>query len=113
MSKHKHDIGKARLDLVPPRLIQAVGIIRTYGNEKYSGDTYKLVEPFRYRAALMRHLVEYLLDPKSIDSESGFPHLHHLACNAAFLIELEWDTYTRKTEPKEAWKHQVGDDWND
>lgn len=111
MSKHKYDTGKARLDLVPPRVIQAVGIIRTYGNEKYSGDTYKLVEPYRYRAALMRHLVEYLIDPKSIDKESGYPHLWHLTTNAAFLCELEWDTYKRvETEAKEAWKYQVGDE---
>lgn len=111
MSKDKFDGGKARLDLVPPKLIQAVGIIRTYGNEKYDGDTYKQVEPFRYRAALMRHLVEYLNDPASIDEESGYPHLWHLTTNAAFLCELEWNIYKRlEFDSQEVWKYQVGDE---
>lgn len=86
----KHDKGKPRLDLVPPSLIEAVGIIRTYGNSKYKdSDNWKNVEPYRYRAALMRHLVEYLKNPTSVDDESGYPHLWHMACNIAFLVELD------------------------
>lgn len=30
-----------------------------------------------------------VLKEKWLDQESGLPHLWHLACNAAFLIELE------------------------
>lgn len=86
----KHDNGKPRLDLVPPGIIEAVGHIRTYGTEKYGENTnWEKVEPERYRAAMMRHLVEYLRDFESVDKESGLPHLWHMACNIAFLIELE------------------------
>jgi hypothetical protein len=38
---------------------------------------------------MLRHMVEYIRDPRSVDKESGLPHLWHLACNVAFLIELE------------------------
>ena len=37
----------------------------------------------------MRHLLAYIDDPKSIDAESGLPHLWHAACNMAFLCEME------------------------
>lgn len=89
-TEYKHDNGKPRLDLVPPGIIEAVGHIRTYGTEKYGENTnWEKVEPERYRAAMMRHLVEYLRDFESVDKESGLPHLWHMACNIAFLIELE------------------------
>lgn len=85
----KHDVGKPRLSLVPPSLIEAVGRVRTYGTDKYgSPDNWRTVEPWRYKDALMRHLCEYLRDPNSVDDESGLPHLEHLACNVAFLLEF-------------------------
>lgn len=85
----KADAGKPRLALVPPQLIKAVGVIRTYGTEKYGDpDNWKTVEPYRYKDALIRHLVEYLEDEEGVDAESGLPHLWHAACNIAFLIEM-------------------------
>lgn len=90
--KYKHDNSKPRLDLVPPAIIEAVGTIRTYGVQKYGENTnWEKVEPERYRAALMRHLCEYLRNPNSVDEESGLLHLWHAACNIAFLCELELD----------------------
>lgn len=82
--------GKPRLGLVPPGIIEAVGIIRTYGTEKYgSPDNWRQVDVEMYIDALMRHTVKYLRDSKSVDEESGYPHLWHMACNLAFLIEME------------------------
>lgn len=40
-------------------------------------------------AGKYRHWLAYLDDPAGTDAESGLPHLWHLACNAAFLIEME------------------------
>jgi hypothetical protein len=86
----KHDKDKPRLDLVPPAIIEAVGAVRTYGIQKYKDpDNWKKVEPERYRAALMRHLCKYLRNTQAKDEESGLPHLWHIACNVAFLCELE------------------------
>lgn len=86
----KHDGGKLRLSLVPPEIIRAVGAVRTYGVSKYGdSESWRNVEPYRYKDALMRHLVEYLEDENSVDEESSLPHLWHIACNVAFLCELK------------------------
>ena len=85
----KHDGGKPRLDLVPAELIEAVGAVMTHGAEKYGEYSYRKVDPKRYRAALMRHICKWLKDPHGIDEDSGLPHLWHIACNVAFLLELD------------------------
>ena len=88
----KHAGGKARLDLVPPELIEAVGTVMTHGAEKYGEGSYRQVDPKRYRAALMRHICKWLKDPHGIDEDSGLPHLWHIACNVAFLLEIDKPT---------------------
>jgi hypothetical protein len=88
----KADAGKPMLTLVPRGIIWAIAKIRMYGNAKYPDgdpDNWKRVEPQRYRDAAFRHFLHYLDDPEGIDEESGLPHLWHLACNVAFLCELE------------------------
>lgn len=92
----KADNGKAKLSLVPPQIIYDIARIREYGNNKYpegGPNNWKNVEPERYRDALFRHLLAYIIDPYGVDEESGYPHLWHLATNAAFLCELEKDKY--------------------
>ena len=86
---YKHDGGKPRLDLVPPEIIIAVVTVMTHGAEKYGEGNYRKVEPKRYRAALMRHICKWLKDPHGVDADSGLPHLYHIACNVAFLLELD------------------------
>jgi len=86
----KADAGKLRLTLVPRKIIYAIAEIREYGNRKYSDpESWRRVDPNRYRDAAFRHFLAYLDDPDSVDDESGLSHLHHLACNIAFLIEME------------------------
>ena len=85
----KADAGKPRPTLVPVSLIEAVAGIREYGVAKYKDpDNWKRVEPERYRDAMFRHWLAYLRGEK-LDPESGLPHLHHCACNLAFLIDME------------------------
>ena len=86
----KADKGKLQLTLVPTSIIKAIAKVRMYGVEKYHDpDNWRNVEISRYRDAAFRHFLAYLEDPKGVDAESGIPHLHHLACNIAFLIEME------------------------
>lgn len=86
----KADAGKPRLSLVPTQILNDIAFVRAFGCIKYpSVDSWKQVEPERYRDAAFRHLIAYINDPKSVDEESGLPHLWHLACNIAFLCELE------------------------
>ncbi len=86
----KADAGKLPLTLVPREIIRAIAAIRRYGTIKYHDpDNWKRVEIERYRDAAFRHWLAYLDDPKGVDEESGLPHLWHLACNIAFLCEME------------------------
>lgn len=86
----KADAGKPRLTLVPRKIIFDIAKVREYGTEKYKDpDNWKKVSKERYRDAAYRHFMAYLDNPKSLDEESGLPHLWHLACNIAFLCEME------------------------
>lgn len=86
----KADAGKLQITLVPTQIIRDVAEVRMYGNRKYHDpNNWKQVEVERYRDALCRHLLAYIDDPKSIDEESGIPHYKHMACNMAFICELE------------------------
>ena len=86
----KADAGKEQLTLVPRQIIRDIARIREYGNNKYGDpDNWKTVEPERYRDAAFRHWLAYLDDPDGVDEESGLKHLWHLACNIAFLCEME------------------------
>lgn len=85
----KADGGKPRPTLVPVSLIHAVTAIREYGTAKYHDpENWRKVEKQRYKDALYRHWLEYL-GGNEVDQESGLPHLWHVACNVAFLIEME------------------------
>ena len=86
----KADNGKARLSLVPMRILWAIARVREFGVAKYGqSDSWRRVSPERYRDALMRHIAAYIDYPAGTDAESGLPHLWHAACNIAFLIALE------------------------
>ena len=85
----KADGGKPRPTRVPVSLIEAVTAIREYGCAKYKDpENWRKVEPERYRNAAYRHWLAYLKGEHK-DEESGLPHLWHLACNIAFLVEME------------------------
>lgn len=93
--------GKAKLSLVPRRIIWDIAKIREYGNKKYpSGgpDNWKLTDVQNYKDAAFRHFMLYLDDPSSVDEESGYRHLWHLACNIAFLCEMDDDEFADDAE---------------
>ena len=86
----KADAGKPQLTLVPRQIIFDIARVREYGLQKYGkSESWKAVEIERYRDATFRHFMAYLDNPQGVDEESGLPHLWHLACNVAFLCELE------------------------
>lgn len=86
----KADEGKPRLTLVPRQIVWDIAKVREYGTKKYADpDNWKRVEIERYRDAAFRHFMAYLDDPQGVDEESGLSHLSHLACNIAFLCEME------------------------
>lgn len=86
----KADAGKPKLTLVPQQIIFDIARVREYGLAKYgTSESWKDVDIQRYRDAAYRHFLAYLKDPQGVDEESGLPHLSHLACNIAFLCEME------------------------
>ena len=89
---HKSDDGKAMLTLVPRQIIWDIARVREYGLKKYpkTGEHgWKNLDIKRIQNAMYRHMMRYLDDPDGVDEESGLSHLWHLACNVAFLCEME------------------------
>lgn len=86
--KIKRDAGKLRMDLIPPQALVALASVMTFGAEKYPAGSWREVEPWRYHAAALRHLVAWM-QGRGKDNESGLPHLWHALTNIAFLIDLE------------------------
>lgn len=92
VESYKDTKGKPKLSLVPPAIMFDVARIREYGNNKYPNggpDNWKKVPIEDYRDAMLRHMFKYIENPEGLDEESGFPHYMHLACNIAFICQLE------------------------
>lgn len=88
----KADAGKPRLTLVPRQILYDIAKVREYGVNKYpegGTENWRKVDIQRYRDAAFRHFLNYLDAPSGADEESGLSHLAHLACNIAFLCEME------------------------
>lgn len=92
MHQYKDTEGKPKLSLVPPQIIFDIAEVREYGNKKYpegGKNNWKNVDINDYKDALLRHTLKYLQDPKSKDEKSGIEHYKHMACNIAFICEME------------------------
>ena len=86
----KADQGKPCPSLCLVSLIDAVTAVRMFGLKKYHDpDSWKQVEPERYHQAMLRHILAAWNDPYKRDPESGLPHIAHVACNIAFLLEMK------------------------
>ena len=75
--------------------------VNIFGEEHFESihiDENNVREKRRYIDALMRHILGYLDDNKSVDKESGLPHLWHACCNMAFLCEMEKDNWPERKE---------------
>lgn len=93
----KADAGKLPMNLVPTQINRDIAQVRKYGNEKYGDpNNWRKVDKIRYVAALERHLLAYKDylngDDDGLDKESGIEHYKHMACNMAFICEMErWE----------------------
>ena len=86
----KHDQEKPRYDLLPPKAIDELAKILTFGAEKYEANSWQQVESGleRYRAALLRHTFA-IQAGELYDKESGLLHSAHAMCCSAFIVELQ------------------------
>jgi len=86
----KNDIDKTRMDLLPPKALEGIAKIFTFGAKKYNDHNYKNGKGLdwdRPYAACMRHLNAWN-DGEDIDPESGKSHLYHAGCCIMMLIDL-------------------------
>jgi len=101
----KHDEGKPRMDLIPPDVEEALGIILTYGSQEYGDRNWELgLEWGRVYAAARRHMGKFWRG-EDIDKDSGLPHIDHALCCLVFLSAYRMrnvgqDTRNRITSPK-------------
>jgi hypothetical protein len=85
----KFDGDKARYDLIPPEVEEALAQVLTYGAAKYSERNWeKGMRWGRPYAAMRRHMGAWWAGEHN-DPETGFSHLWHAACCIAFLVAFE------------------------
>ena len=83
-----------------PEFLAQCAQVCEHGNKKYAPDNWRadLGQPgfrVRYRKALLRHLLYYVLKGP-LDADSGLPHLAHAGVNLMFL---ECDRQKRESTP--------------
>ena len=80
---------KLRWDLLPLKEIEEIVKVYTAGSKKYGDNTWQKLPNgmARYRAALLRHLVEYEKG-NTVDEETGCKHLAQVAWNAIAMLHL-------------------------
>ena len=86
----KYDGGKPQLYLLPPKSINEVGKVLTFGAEKYDPHNWRKVDDLqnRYTSAALRHIFAHI-DGESVDEETGLSHLAHAMCCLLFKLEDE------------------------
>ena len=88
--KFKQTVGKPRVSLVPPALIESVAKVRTFAvASKYPDpEGWRMVSADELISAIGRHYAKMLRHgADALDEETGEPHAAHIACNCAFLLE--------------------------
>lgn len=74
---------------MPLRAGDTVAAVREYGCSKYHDpDNWRRVEPQRYWEATLRHALAAWDNYEATDAESGLPHLAHMACDIAFILQI-------------------------
>jgi len=85
----KFDADKARYDLIPPEIEEAIAKVLTFGAAKYGERNWELGMRWgRPYAALRRHMSAWW-GGEDNDPETGMPHTWHAACCIAFIVAFE------------------------
>ena len=86
----KADAGKPDYSLLPPRAVDSVVRVLSFGSRKYGAENWRHVEgrKTRYLSAALRHVFARMRGEQN-DAESGESHLAHAACCLLFLLDEE------------------------
>lgn len=84
----KADTDKLRYDLIPPKVMDEIAQVYTYGANKYGPRNWEApgFEYGRLFGAIMRHLWLWWAG-QEFDPESGLSHLAHAASTIMFLMQ--------------------------
>ena len=87
----KFDENKPQYDLMPPRALEGIVDVLTFGANKYAAHEWKTVPnaKTRYMSAAFRHIEAYR-QGETTDKESGLHHLYHAMCCLTFISELDY-----------------------
>ena len=86
----KFDDNKPQMGLLPPKALQGIADIFTYGAKKYASHNYKSkggLDWNRVYDAALRHLNAWN-DGENKDPETKKSHLYHAGCCIMMLIDL-------------------------
>jgi hypothetical protein len=98
----KHDNNKPRMDLLDSEFLTGLSQVLTFGANKYDAHNWRRgINYSRLIAAAYRHLGS-INGGEDMDSESGLPHVYHLACCVMFL---SWMMTNRK-DLDDRWKNE-------
>ena len=82
----RHNEGKVKVELVPPRWVLALAEVLTKGAEKYAERNWeKGMEWSKCYASAQRHLLAFW-DGEDLDKETGLSHVAHAAWNCLALL---------------------------
>lgn len=84
----KADKNKLDWTMFPWDAAEKVMEIMEFGKKKYARDNWKDVEPWRFKASLIRHAIKVIAGVEK-DEDSGLLPEAHLACVALFILYLK------------------------
>lgn len=84
----RHNAGKLRYDLISPLALRNIAEVYTHGCQKYDARNWEKGLPFmEVFASLQRHAWAWAAG-ENLDTESGLPHMAHVAWNAMAILHL-------------------------
>ena len=109
----KYDGEKPMMHLLPPKAINEVAKVLTFGAQKYDEENWRKLDNLqsRYTSGALRHIFAHI-DSETLDTESGLSHLAHAICCLLFKLEIELeDAKSKEEEPRESdvTEHQACD----
>ena len=88
--------------LIDPELFSGVVKVREFGNEKHKGQEWRNVPARDSADSIYRHAMKVLVDPYSIDEDSGMPHIWHIMCRC-MMVENRRRMETKSDDRRDFW----------
>lgn len=103
-------IEEVRWDLVPWDIVFEFACVLSFGAQEYKPNNWKSVEDQRnrYFAAMMRHVIDWF-SVDECDPKTGYHHLAHALCNAAFLHWFDSEEGQQYLEVQAHLRHRPAD----